>query len=235
VRQGLSGLAVALIVGLGACVPSVALADAPTLPVFDGAMTFPDIQDSSGPEEFSWEVVLSPEQALEQVNDQLARVYYTDAPDVTAFGIVPVHAHDAVGATVPTTLSVPSGNVITLTVHHRDGNPAAGGAAFDYPVIVGEGWEGGFQTSVVQMPPAELLPVGREEVLASEGCLVPRLKSRGLRRSKKKLRETGCRIGEVTIRKGASAKTGRVVRQSPKPGTLLGPGAEVDVVLGTRD
>ena len=195
-------------------------------------MTFPDIQDLLGPEEFSWEVTLSGGQALEQVSDQLVRVYYTDAPEHTAFVIAAVSAHDAVGTTVPTTLAAPSGNVITLTVRHRDGNPAAGGAPFDYPVIAGEGWEGGLQTSVVQMPPAELRPAGRGAVLASEGCLVPRLKSRGLRRSKKKLRETGCRIGEVTIRKGASAKTGRVVRQSPKPGTLLGSGAEVDVVLG---
>jgi hypothetical protein len=209
-------------------------------------MSFPDIQESSDPEEFSWEVTLSAGQALELVSDQLARVYYTDAPEVTAFGIVPVHAHDAVGTTVPTSLDVPSGNVITLTVHHRDGNPAAGGAPFDYPVIAGEGWEGGIVTEVVPGPKDEQQlreereRKAREEREAAESahddlqCLVPRLKGRRLRRSKRELREAGCTIGRVTIRKGASAKTGQVVRQSPKPGALLGPGAPVNVVLSGR-
>ena len=44
--------------------------------------------------------------------------------------------------------------VLESIVNHY---PDAGNAPFEYPVIAGQGWEGGFQTAIVQMPPAEPL------------------------------------------------------------------------------
>jgi beta-lactam-binding protein with PASTA domain len=41
----------------------------------------------------------------------------------------------------------------------------------------------------------------------------------------------GCRVGRVTKRGGATAKTGAVVDQSQRAGTMLAPGAKVDVTL----
>lgn len=65
-----------------------------------------------------------------------------------------------------------------------------------------------------------------------EGCRVPKLKGRSLKAAKTKIRAGDCRVGKATKRKGATAKTGKVVKQSPKPGTLLAPGARVRVALG---
>jgi hypothetical protein len=117
-------------------------------------MGFPMINGPADPEEFSWEVVLDEGQELESIDDQHAQVYYTEGHH-PAFGISAVAAHDADGSSVPTSLSVSGGDVITLTVHHRAGDPAKGGAPFDYPIIAGSGWEGGFQTVVVSGPPDE--------------------------------------------------------------------------------
>jgi hypothetical protein len=67
---------------------------------------------------------------------------------------------------------------------------------------------------------------------AYEGCKVPKLKGKKLKASKKKLKKGDCKTGKVSKRKGATAATGKVVKQSPKPGSILAPGAKVKVTLG---
>jgi hypothetical protein len=125
-----------------------------SLPPYDGIMEFPAIHSPFDPEEFSWEVHLGAEQELRQLDDQHAAVFYEDG--VEAMQITPELAHDATGASVPTSLAVSEPNVLTLIVHHRAGNPAAGGAPFDYPIIAGAGWEGGIpQPIVIKGPPDE--------------------------------------------------------------------------------
>ncbi len=66
---------------------------------------------------------------------------------------------------------------------------------------------------------------------AYEGCAVPKLKGKKLKPSKKQARNKDCKIGKVTKRKGATAKTGKVVMQNPKPGTILAPGTQIKVTL----
>ena len=53
-----------------------------------------------------------------------------------------------------------------------------------------------------------------------------------MRASKRRLKEAECTIGKVRKRKGATAKTGKVVKQGPKPGTVLVGGASINVTLG---
>lgn len=132
-----------------------ALADIASPPPYDGGMGFPVIHDPSGPEEFSWEVELSGNQELQQVDERHAEVIY-GVSEVTAFDITAEDAHDANGAEVPTTLVVSEGNVITLVVHHRAGNPLTG-EPFVYPVVSGSGFERGSESSTfwVDMPPPD--------------------------------------------------------------------------------
>lgn len=209
-------------------------------------MSFPAIEESSDPEEYSWEVTLGAGQELGAVDDHNAAVYYTGS-GVRAFPISATAAHDAHGFDVPTSLAVSGGNVITLTVHHRAGNPAAGGSPFVYPVIAGEGWDLESGPVVVTGPKDEQeLREEREraerekgEVGAGggetfEGCLVPKLKGRTLKASKERLEGTRCRVGKVRKLEGATARTGRVVRQNPKPGVVVAPGTSVGVTLGVR-
>ena len=78
--------------------------DTITRPLYDGGMIFQDIRDSSGPEVFSWEVHLEPDQELKAIDEKHAVVYYEG--EHPAFGITAVPAHDAVGTNVPTKLMV---------------------------------------------------------------------------------------------------------------------------------
>jgi beta-lactam-binding protein with PASTA domain len=61
---------------------------------------------------------------------------------------------------------------------------------------------------------------------------VPKLKGKRLKASKRQARRSNCRIGKVKKRGDATAKTGRVVKQRPKPGKVLLPGARIKVTLG---
>jgi PASTA domain len=192
-------------------------------PPYDGTMSFQAITDASGPEEFSWTVELGDDQELKLIDDQEAGVFYEGG--VRAFSISAESAHDAEGSNVPTTLAVSEGDVITLTVHHRAGNPLRGGASFLYPIVAGTGWEGGFQTFFVQMPPGEFPPLA--------GCRAPELKGKTLRAAKRLVRAAGCTFGGFRKRNGATARTGRVVRQSPAAGGQVAESGTVQVTLAS--
>ena len=200
---------------------------ADALPLFDGSLSFPSIQGADGPTEFSWEVQLDDKQALEQVDDHSARVYYIDDPSVTAFSISPEDAHDANGATVPTSLEVSEPNILTLHVHHQDGNPAAGGAPFLYPVTYGAGWEAGFSTVVIVLPPS----IGPQ---TTPSCLVPKLTGRTLSAARKRLRNSTCQIGHIRIRRRATAHGSRVVKQVPRPGLTVDASTAIDFTAAPR-
>ncbi len=73
--------------------------------------------------------------------------------------------------------------------------------------------------------------VASAQTYAYEGCKVPQLKGKKLKASKKKARKSDCKIGKVTKRDGATAKTGEVVKQNPKPGKTLVPGTKIKVTL----
>jgi hypothetical protein len=214
------------------------------LPVYDG-IGFPAIKGPGDPEEYSWRVELGPRQTLVGVDETEAEVRYEDG--LVAFTISSGPAHDANGATVPTTLLVSPGDVLTFIVHHQDGNPAAGGAPFDYPVTAGFGWEGDYSTEIVKGPPDEK-EIAEELALAEEirraeqlvrdanqaapTCKVPSLGGFGLVAAKARLRGAHCAIGKVHLAAGASAGKGKVVKQFRAAGTELAAGAPVAVKLG---
>lgn len=207
------------------------------LPTYNGDMTFVSIHDPTGPEEFSWEVVLDGTLELEQLDDKHVKVVHAKEPDVTAMIIDAELAHDAEGSDVPTTLTLSGGNVITLTVHHRAGNPTMGGAPFVYPITAGAGWEGGFEAVQVFMPPPGFPAEQGQSASVPIGCVVPALVGKSLKSDRKRLRKASCRLGRVG---GKGSKTARVIKQSRQPGELLGPGARVAVTLAepgrqTRD
>jgi hypothetical protein len=225
-----SALLTVLFVLSAAIAPVEAVAD--PLPIYDGDMTFQAIQGPDGPEEFSWEVTLYEGQELQAVDERHAAVYYADLKHI-AFSIEAEVAHDADGATVPTTLSVTQPNVITLTVHHRDGNPAADGAPFNYPILPGAGWEGGFQTVEIEGPPdeAELRrrAMAPGAALAPEPtlqCHVPDLTGRTLRASRRILHRADCKLGQVH---GERSRGARVETQYRLTGKVLPAWTAVDV------
>jgi hypothetical protein len=187
-------------------------------------MAFPAITGPEGPEDYCFEVTLSEEQELQQIDDQTVQVF--ESGGFPSFTITAEKAHDAEGATVPTTLAKTDRNVVTLTVHHREGNPAAGGAPFDYPVVGGAGWEGGFQTFEVQMPPATEQTAPPQP--PAPQCNVPALQGRTLRAARRALQHANCRLGPI---RGEHRRGAKVVKQYRRYGAVLPAGAEIGVKL----
>jgi hypothetical protein len=112
---------------------------------------------------YKFDMDLSPELELRQINTQEISVYYKSY-GILAFTISANPAHDAIGSPVPTFLTISGASQIMLTVDHRSASPAGG--QFVYPVIGGAGWEGGFRTISGWL--AEPEPENEEEVEEAE-------------------------------------------------------------------
>jgi hypothetical protein len=143
--------------------------DLVTRPLFDGGMSFTAIRDKSASDEFSWRVRMESDQTLTQVDAQHALVSYEGGHPAMSIAAIP--AHDAVGTTVPTSISV-AGDVLTLHVEHQTGGP------YVYPVVGGAGWQGGFQTYQIAMPQPPGQSEGEEGggSFGTNGTKVPTLK-----------------------------------------------------------
>jgi hypothetical protein len=232
VRRGLLVALVAALVSFA--LPSFAAAQ--SCPPFDGAISFPEIHSPEDPEDYCWEVQLYEGQELRQVSETEAEVFYESGHE--AYVIKAMEAHDAIGTTVPTTLVVTDPNLITLTVHHRAGNPAAGGAPFDYPVVQGEGWEGDTREPVmIQGPPdeAELReaalkakPSPPVEEAPAPTCEVPILQGRTVKAARRALMLAGCELGPI---RGHRHRGARIVKQYRPAFKVLPAGTEVGVRL----
>jgi hypothetical protein len=206
---------------------------APIRNLDEGGFIFSAITGPEAPEEYPFRVTLGEGQSLEQVTPTEVQVLHTGHRP--AFTLTAGAAHDAVGSTVPTTLTLTGLDTVTWTISHRAGNPAAGGAPFVYPIVGGTGWEGGFRTTVVEMnnpmPPATPPPA---TPLPAPTCAVPYLKGFGLREVKALLRDADCAIGKVRLGRGATRGNGRVVKQFERAGTVLAVGAPVAIKLAAR-
>jgi hypothetical protein len=85
-------------------------------------------------------------------------------------------------------------------------------------------------TPAKQTPPTPIALVAPAPV-AEAHCVIPRLKGMKLKAAKRELRGAGCKVGRVRKSNGASARTGRVVKQSPKAGIALATDSKVSVKL----
>jgi PASTA domain len=215
------------------------LGPAPIRNLDEGGMSLQEITGPEAPEEYPFRVHLGEEQFMEQVSPTEVDVDYPGHQQ--AFSLTAEQAHDAVGAAVPTTLELTGREEVTLTVYHREGNPAAGGAPFVYPIIGGSGWAGGFRTITVPMENpfaeaerkiVEASPAATLEPLPVITCKVPTLGGYSLRGAKNRLRAAHCGIGGVHLAAGATVGKGKVVKQFHPAGTELAAGAPVAVKLG---
>lgn len=216
---------------LAGVVPSGATA-ASCRPLNDGGQVFGQINGPEDPEDYCFEVQLGEEQELRQIDDRHVGAFYNTGQQ--GFVITAEEAADVEGASVPTTLALTERNVVTLTVHHREGNPLANGAPFHYPVVAGSGWEGGFQSVQIQGPPdeAELKPKPSPppvEEVPSPTCEVPVLQGRTLGSARRALIAAGCQLGPVH---GHRHRGARIVKQYRPAYKTLPAGTEVGVKLG---
>jgi hypothetical protein len=71
-------------------------------------------------------------------------------------------------------------------------------------------------------------PTTSADAYAYRGCTVPNLAGQKLGPAKASLRRAGCTVGKV---KGPKKKQGKVIKQHPKAGRVLAPGAKVSIKL----
>ncbi len=63
-------------------------------------------------------------------------------------------------------------------------------------------------------------------------CTVPKLAGKKLKAVRKTLTKADCKVGKVAKENGVTGKTGEVVKQRPKPDTIVAAGSKVFVKLG---
>lgn len=99
---------------------------------------------------------------------------------------------------------------VTFTVPSPVGLPSARPPGNESPALV------------APLPPAPPRPT----------CKVPKLAGKKLQVAKRAIGAAHCKVGHVGRKKGVTAKTGRVIKQKPKPGTVGHAGARVGLELG---
>jgi len=89
-------------------------------------------------------------------------------------------------------------------------------------------------TVEVRETPSQLFDVGLVRFLnpASPRCVVPNLRGLGLRAARASVARGRCALGRVTRRTSRKVTKGKVIAQSPRPGTSLPAGGRVNIVLG---
>lgn len=232
-RLGAIALLCALLASLAVAVAPAAAEESDTAPLremSEGGFNFPEITGPEAPERYPLQITLGEELVLEQLSPTEAGVFYSSG-HVLSFTMTAEKAHDAIGTNVPTTLEVTAPDVVTLFVHYRAGNPAAAGAPFDYPIMGGEGWEGGIRPITVPLTEPH---VETPQPIATPSCKVPALRGLSLRAAKARLRADHCAIGKIDLAHGATAAKGKVMKQFRVAGADLPSGATVAVKLGAR-
>ncbi len=74
-------------------------------------------------------------------------------------------------------------------------------------------------------------PTGRGDQFLYRGCTVPNLAGKGLGQAKAAIRAAGCAVGKISKVRGPKKKMGKTIRQNPRAGRLLAPGAKVAIKL----
>jgi hypothetical protein len=223
----------ALIVSLAVAVAPAAAEEgnsAPVRPVSEGGLSIPVITGPTSPEEYPVQYEhLTSGVHFRQVTDRLIAVEYFGLGNAGKIEAVPAYAADGTAVATSVRLSEnEKGYVVTMIVHHRAGNPAAGGAPYVYP-IQGSAQEGGSFAGAVEVKPT---PAAEPTAPApSPSCKVPALHGLSLKAAKARLRAAHCTLGTVRFEAPTTARNGKVVKQFRAAGTQLPANAHVAVKL----
>jgi hypothetical protein len=145
-------------------------------------------------------------------------------------------------AITPNFGSVTGGTVLTIT-----GKNFANASAVEFGSIPAASFTVDSDTEITASAPGVLRP-GKVDVaittVAGENantryddyvyraCVVPSVKGKTLKRAKSALRRAGCKLGHGKKVEASKKKEGKVLKQNPRPGKVLAPGARVRINLG---
>lgn len=148
----------------------------------------------------------------------------------------------AIAAIAPFSGSIAGGTTVTIT-----GTNLTAASAVKFASTPATGFTVDSETQITGTAPPSLKPgtvdvsvttlagtspTVRADSFTYTACVVPKLTGKRLKPSKNRLRQAGCKPGRVKKVHGATAKTGKVLKQNPKAGKVLAPGSKVNVRLG---
>ncbi len=144
----------------------------------------------------------------------------------------------AIASISPPSGSIAGGTAVTIT-----GTNLNAASAVKFGTTPAAGFSVNSETEITATAPASLTPstvdlavttlAGSSPTVTGDkftytACVVPKLKNRKLKQTKRALWNAGCTPGTI---KGKKTKTAKVTKQNPKPGKVLVPGAKVNVKL----
>lgn len=168
----------------------------------------------------------------------------TVAPSGTADGqeialSAEVQPAPAIASISPSSGSIAGGTTVTIT-----GTNLGGASAVKFGDASATGFTVNSDTQITAVAPSSTT-LGSVDITATtlagvsataysdrftyEGCVVPKVKGKTLKRGKSALRQADCKVGTIRHRNG---KKGKVIKQNPKPGKVLPPETKVNVTVG---
>ena len=151
-----------------------------------------------------------------------------------------VQPRPAVSSVEPDAGSIAGGTKVTIT-----GTDFTSASAVKFGSVAATGFTVESDTQITAIAPrskkvrsvdvtvttlAGTSPADRDDLFFYEGCVVPKLKGKALKKAKKALRRADCKLGKV---KHGEGEPGEVVKQSSKPGKVMKPGSKVSVTVGS--
>jgi hypothetical protein len=145
----------------------------------------------------------------------------------------------AISSIAPTFGSIAGGTVMTITGTNfnaasavKFGSTPATGFTVDSDTQITATAPAGTVPGPVDLTVTTLAgtsPTTSHDQFTYTACVVPKLKGKTLKFSRRATGRSECKLGKVARRKKNSH---HVIRQSPKPGTVLAPGSKVSITLG---
>lgn len=149
-----------------------------------------------------------------------------------------VQAAPAIASISPGSGSIAGGSTVTIT-----GTNLNGASSVKFGSTPATSFTVESETQISAIAPASTVPgpvdvttttlagtstAGGSDRFDYIACVVPRLKGKSLRLAKRTLRRAGCKPGDVKRRRSNSEG---VIRQTPKPHSILAPGSKVNITL----
>lgn len=201
--------------GLSSSVTSLVLEPAP----FDGESAAPSTDWGTGHYLFPFNADVLPPPSIVGISPRGS--LFTNGTEVTISGDNFAEVESVTFGGEPVNFTVDSESRLTASVP-----PASMPATVSVRVVTAAG------TAKAPTNFSYESPANSSYESPSPSCVVPRLSGKSLSAARKALHRRDCSLGRVRRRHHATAKSGRVKRQSPRVGTVLSPGGEVAVTLG---
>jgi hypothetical protein len=209
-----------------------------TVPDGGGVITSWSVDDMNAGETVSLMITRFDSPYSTQIVERSAPEQVTTTDAVNTFPThLPVQAGEEISLDVPAVGHIPRG-CYWYTGDYSDFTYVSNDRVADGQSSQFTNGEGGFESSRVSvratLDTSASSPPPPPPHYPGSACLVPKLHGLPLIKAKQLLAARSCRLGKLTRRRSRRMRAGRVIGQSPPPGTSLDPGGAVSLRIAHR-